>query len=171
VPTFADRWVSRGQGGGSPTVVNVSVLDRSRYFLSSSSSFIFTRAEWTPFQNHCYLENLAALGIEPETSGFCSQEAWPRDHRGGLLLLIALSIYLWDTPVPCFIKICLVIWWGETLPLCVYSVPGLLDTWTRRDNVVQLLHRERFSSRSTRNSFPHDSLVTPRAANRSNRTS
>jgi hypothetical protein len=32
VPTFADRRMSRGQGGGSPAVVNLSVLDRSRYF-------------------------------------------------------------------------------------------------------------------------------------------
>jgi hypothetical protein len=32
VPTFADRGVSRGQRGGSPTVVNLSFLDRSRYF-------------------------------------------------------------------------------------------------------------------------------------------
>jgi hypothetical protein len=27
-----DRGVSRGQRGGSPTVVNLSFLDRSRYF-------------------------------------------------------------------------------------------------------------------------------------------
>jgi hypothetical protein len=32
VPTFADRGVSRGQHGGSLTVVNLSFLDRSRYF-------------------------------------------------------------------------------------------------------------------------------------------
>jgi hypothetical protein len=32
VPTFVDRWVSRGQRDGSPTVVNLSVLDRNRYF-------------------------------------------------------------------------------------------------------------------------------------------
>jgi hypothetical protein len=32
VPTFMDRGVSRGQRGGSPTVVNLSFLDRSRYF-------------------------------------------------------------------------------------------------------------------------------------------
>jgi hypothetical protein len=32
VPTFADRDVSRDQRGGSPTVVNLSFLDRSRYF-------------------------------------------------------------------------------------------------------------------------------------------
>jgi hypothetical protein len=30
VPTFADRGVSRGQRGESPTVVNLSFLDRSR---------------------------------------------------------------------------------------------------------------------------------------------
>jgi hypothetical protein len=29
VPTFADRGVSRGQRGGSSTVVNLSFLDRS----------------------------------------------------------------------------------------------------------------------------------------------
>jgi hypothetical protein len=32
VPTFAGKGVSRGQRGGSPTVVNLSFLDRSRYF-------------------------------------------------------------------------------------------------------------------------------------------
>jgi hypothetical protein len=32
VPTFVDRGMSRGQRGGSPTVVNLSFLDRSRYF-------------------------------------------------------------------------------------------------------------------------------------------
>jgi hypothetical protein len=31
VPTFVDRGVSRGQRGGSLTVVNLSFLDRSRY--------------------------------------------------------------------------------------------------------------------------------------------
>jgi hypothetical protein len=29
---FVDRGVSRGQRGGSPTVVNLSFLDRGRYF-------------------------------------------------------------------------------------------------------------------------------------------
>jgi hypothetical protein len=32
VPTFVDRGVSRGQRGGSFTVVNLSFLDRNRYF-------------------------------------------------------------------------------------------------------------------------------------------
>jgi hypothetical protein len=32
MPTFVDRGVSRGQRGGSPTVVDLSFLDQSRYF-------------------------------------------------------------------------------------------------------------------------------------------
>jgi hypothetical protein len=32
VPTFADRGMLRGQRGESPTVANISFLDRSRYF-------------------------------------------------------------------------------------------------------------------------------------------
>jgi hypothetical protein len=44
VPNFADRVVSRGQRGGTLTVVNLSFLDQEPlYFLSSSSSFILTR--------------------------------------------------------------------------------------------------------------------------------
>jgi hypothetical protein len=65
--------VSRGQRGGSSTVVNLSFLDLSRYFLSSSASFILTMAEWIPFQIHCYSENLVAPGIEPETSGLAAR--------------------------------------------------------------------------------------------------
>jgi hypothetical protein len=65
--------VSHGEHGGSPTVVKLSFLGRSRYFfLSSSSSFILRRAEWTPFQTHRYSENLVAPGIEPGTSGSVS---------------------------------------------------------------------------------------------------
>jgi hypothetical protein len=32
MPTFVDRGVSPGQRGGSPTVGNLSFLDRNRYF-------------------------------------------------------------------------------------------------------------------------------------------
>jgi hypothetical protein len=77
VPTFTDGEVSRGQRGGSFTAVNLSFLDRSRYFLSSSSSFILTRAGWTPFQTHCHSENLAAPEIETGTSGSAARKS---DH-------------------------------------------------------------------------------------------
>jgi hypothetical protein len=42
--------------------------------LSSSSSFILTRAEWTPFQTHSYSENLATPGIGPGTSKYTSRK-------------------------------------------------------------------------------------------------
>jgi hypothetical protein len=45
--------------------------------LSSSSSFILTRAEWTPFQTHWYSEILAAPGIEPRISGSAARNS---DH-------------------------------------------------------------------------------------------
>jgi hypothetical protein len=32
VPTFVDRGVSRGERSGSPTAVDLSFLDQSRYF-------------------------------------------------------------------------------------------------------------------------------------------
>jgi hypothetical protein len=46
-------------------------------FLSSSSSFILTRAEWSPLQTHRYAENVVALAIEPGTSGLAARNS---DH-------------------------------------------------------------------------------------------
>jgi hypothetical protein len=44
-------------------------------FLSSSSSFVLTRAEWTPFQTHCYSEKLVAQRIEAGTSGSAARNS------------------------------------------------------------------------------------------------
>jgi hypothetical protein len=43
VPTFVDGGVSRGQRGGSPTVVNLSFLDRSRYFYTPSEQWYINK--------------------------------------------------------------------------------------------------------------------------------
>jgi hypothetical protein len=43
VPTFVDRGVSHGQRGGSPTVVNLSFLDRSRYFFFQVASHLSSK--------------------------------------------------------------------------------------------------------------------------------
>jgi hypothetical protein len=75
-----------------PTTFNPFSRPEPLLFLSSSSSFILTRAEWTPFQTHYYSENLAAPGIEPGTS-VSSQELRPRDHRGGLYQLYVPFYY------------------------------------------------------------------------------
>jgi hypothetical protein len=74
MPTFVDRGVSRGQRGGSPRSL-VCFLYRSRYLISSSSSFILTRTEWTQFQTHCYSENLVAPGTECGTSGLAARNS------------------------------------------------------------------------------------------------
>jgi hypothetical protein len=74
VPTFVDRGMSRGQRGGTPTVVNLNFLDRSRYFSFKYLLVYPHESEWTPFQTHCYSENLVAPGIEPETSGFAGRK-------------------------------------------------------------------------------------------------
>jgi hypothetical protein len=55
---------------------------------------MLTGAEWTPFQTHCYSENLVAPGIEPSTSGLAARnsehettEAVPKTRH---------SIYIFD---------------------------------------------------------------------------
>jgi hypothetical protein len=59
------------------TVVNLTILDRSRYF-SLKELFIYTHeAEWTPFQIHCYAENLVLPVIEPGTSELAARKS---DH-------------------------------------------------------------------------------------------
>jgi hypothetical protein len=58
--------MSLDQRGGS--LVVVKLWTGATTFLSSNSSFTLTRVEWTPFQTHCYSENLVAPGIEPEAS-------------------------------------------------------------------------------------------------------
>jgi hypothetical protein len=68
VATFVDRGVSRGQRGGTPTAVNLSFIDPSRYFSFKQFLIYAHKAEWTPFQTQCYSENLVAPGIEPGTS-------------------------------------------------------------------------------------------------------
>jgi hypothetical protein len=45
--------------------------------LSIISSFLLTKSEWNPFQNHSYSENLVAPGIEPRTSGIAARNS---DH-------------------------------------------------------------------------------------------
>jgi hypothetical protein len=77
VPTFVDRRLSLGQRGGSTTVVNLSFLDRNRYFSFKYLLIYSQEAEWTPFQTHSYSENLVAPTIEPGTSGSAARKS---DH-------------------------------------------------------------------------------------------
>jgi hypothetical protein len=75
VPTFVDKGVSRDQHGGSPTIVNLSFLDRSRYFSFKQLLIYPHEADLTPFQTNCYSENLVPPGIEPEASGLAARNS------------------------------------------------------------------------------------------------
>jgi hypothetical protein len=61
--------------GDSPRSIISVFYTGAATFLSSSSSFILTRAEWTPFQTNCYSENLATPGIELGTSGSAARKS------------------------------------------------------------------------------------------------
>jgi hypothetical protein len=93
-PLFSEIWCQllriegwRVVSAADPDRLLISVfLTGAATCISSSSSFILTRAEWTPYQTHCYAENLTALEIEPGTSGPRSLELWPLQHKGCLLM-------------------------------------------------------------------------------------
>jgi hypothetical protein len=106
VPTFVDRGVSRGQHGGSPTVVNLSSLDRSRYF------------------SFRYSEKSGNAGNRTKDLWVSSQELWPavvRRFLSSLLLLLLIC--------PC---VCLCRWLLVPGPL-VYTIKHL-QKHTRADN-------------------------------------
>jgi hypothetical protein len=70
VPTFADRGVSRGQRGGPPTVVNLSFLDRTRYFSVRQLLIYPHEAKWAPFQTNCYSVNLVEVVTKSKSANF-----------------------------------------------------------------------------------------------------
>jgi hypothetical protein len=75
VPNVVDRVVSPCQRGGNPTAVNLSFVDRSRYFSFKQILSYLHDADWTPFQTHHYSEYLVAQEIEPRTSGLAARNS------------------------------------------------------------------------------------------------
>jgi hypothetical protein len=67
VPTFLDRMVSRGQRGGSPTVVNPSFLDRTTMTLQQGQAE--TCAVWTSVASFMYPVRL--WNLSPVTDCCC----------------------------------------------------------------------------------------------------
>jgi hypothetical protein len=83
VPTFADRGVSCGQRGGSPTVVNLSFLDRSRYF-SFKQLLIYPHKGWVdPVPDLLIFRKSGSSGNQTRDHWVRSQKLLPVDHRGG----------------------------------------------------------------------------------------
>jgi hypothetical protein len=86
VPIFVDRWVLRGQRGGSPTVVNLSFLDRSRYF-SSKYLLIYPHKGWMdPVPGPLQLRKSGSAGNRTRDLWVSSQKLWPPDHRDGHII-------------------------------------------------------------------------------------
>jgi hypothetical protein len=83
VPTFLDRGVSHGQRGGSPTVINLSFLVRSRYF-PLEYILIYPPKGWVNrIPNPLLLRKSDGAGNRTRDLWVSSQELWPVDHRGG----------------------------------------------------------------------------------------
>jgi hypothetical protein len=81
VPTFVYRGVSRGQRSGSPMVVNLSFLDRSRYF-SFKSLLIYPFKVWVdPVPDLLLLRKSGSAGDRTRDLWFSSNEVWSLDHR------------------------------------------------------------------------------------------
>jgi hypothetical protein len=80
VPTFVDREVSRGQRGGSTTVVNLSFLDRS--YFSFKWPLIYSHNGWVDPVPDLLLFKSGSAGNRTRDLWVCSQEIWPIDHRG-----------------------------------------------------------------------------------------
>jgi hypothetical protein len=84
--------MSRGQRGGSPKVVNISLLDRSRYFSFKWLLIYAYETEWAPFRTHCYAENLVAPGIEPETF-VCAARNSDHETSEAILFLLLRRVF------------------------------------------------------------------------------
>jgi hypothetical protein len=62
VPTFVARGLSRGQLGGSLTVVNLSFLDRSRYFFFQIVPHLSSRGRVDPVPDPLLLRKSGGAG-------------------------------------------------------------------------------------------------------------
>jgi hypothetical protein len=82
VQTFTDRRVSRGQRGGTPVVVHLSYLDRSRYFFFQVAPHLSAWGWVDYIPDPMLLRKSCGAGNRTRDLYVCSQELWPLDHRG-----------------------------------------------------------------------------------------
>jgi hypothetical protein len=76
VPTFADRGLSRGQRGGSPMVVNLSFLHRSRYFSFKCLLIYPHKGSVDPVPDTLLLRKSVSAGNRTWNLCVCSKEIW-----------------------------------------------------------------------------------------------
>jgi hypothetical protein len=82
MPTFVDRGMSLGQRGGSLTVVNLSFLDRSRYF-PFKWLLIYPQKGWVdPVPDVLLLRKSGSVGNRTRHLWICSQGFCSLDQKG-----------------------------------------------------------------------------------------
>jgi hypothetical protein len=81
----------RRQRGGTPTAVNLSFLDRSRYLLFQVAPHLCTQGWMNPVPDPLLLRKYCNAGNRIWDLWCCSQELWLLDHRGGHQLCIGLG--------------------------------------------------------------------------------
>jgi hypothetical protein len=89
VPTFADRGYHVVKAA-KPPAVNLSFLDRSRYFFFQVAPHLSSRGWMDPVPGPVLLKKSGRAGKRTRDLWVCSQELWPLDHRGGALWNIML---------------------------------------------------------------------------------
>jgi hypothetical protein len=82
VPTFAGRGVSRGQRGGSPTVVNLS-----RYFFFQVAPHLSSQGLSEPVPDPLLLRKFGSARNWTQDLWDNSQELWPLEHRHNNVVL------------------------------------------------------------------------------------
>jgi hypothetical protein len=78
-----DRGVSRGQRGGSPTAVNLSFLDRSRYFFFQIAPHLSSQGWMDPVPDPLLLRKSGSARNRTRDLWVCSQGLGTLNHRGG----------------------------------------------------------------------------------------
>jgi hypothetical protein len=93
-PTFVDRGMSRDQCGETPAVVNLSFLDRSSYCFIEVAPHLCSEIGWTPFQTHCYSENLKRRESNPGPLSLQPGNQTTSSQRRSLVIIIIIIIII-----------------------------------------------------------------------------
>jgi hypothetical protein len=96
-PNFSDRGLSHDQCGGPLTVVNLSFLDRSRYFFIQVAPHISSWGWADPVLDPLLLGKSRSAGNRTRVLWICGQELWPLDHRSGssvVLIYLTAQIFM-----------------------------------------------------------------------------
>jgi hypothetical protein len=138
VETSADRGMSLGQRGGSPTVINLIFLHQSRYFFFQVASHLSPRV-WTTLKTHGYSENFSRAGNRTRDLCDVSQEFRPLDQKGGLRILAVHFIMVLPSIFTFSFHILLLNCFTQLSYCSCLRLPSLLDAspvWLRHSQIL-----------------------------------